>query len=138
MYMVVAHTSIFVAVCLFAAENVELLLPLVVEYDIAILLKECDQYFMEKLKSSTNSEDFVEYLLLAQRYRMSLAYDLSVSHLARLPLKAMKNIEGTPDISSSTMSDILAKRVELLETDPSADKGPSIPVSHCNTVKSLI
>ena len=114
---------------MFSDQSVELLLPLVCHYDIDKLLKECDQYLMDKLKISGQPESYVKYLLLADRYMLADTLEYTVDQLSRLTTDELKRIKRCDDIKSNTMYQIMHKRIQLLESRTRASEKEALPVS---------
>ena len=118
-------------------ENVEMILKLAHEYNIKKLLEECDRHMYEQLGSSSRDEDFMKYLMLAQRYRLSDVKGIAIEHLSRQTKNELERLDDSMGVSSSTMAEIFKKRLELFESGSLVPRNTKLPVSDVIMVKTL-
>ena len=107
----------------------EVLLQLACDYDIKELHKECDRYVTNKLKMSTEHEDCLQYLILAERFNLSNAFGHAVDLLSQLTMAELTSFEHLDDIKSSTLCQIMRKHVKKFQPQKYSCGHASFPVS---------
>ena len=98
-----------------SADTVELLLPLAEKLSVTKLQAECETMLIGKFQSLKNDVDRMKYLLLAQSYTLPSLYDVCVNQLGHVPLGKLKKWRGFQEVSLTTMSDLMACRLQLME-----------------------
>ncbi|XP_041360231.1 speckle-type POZ protein-like [Gigantopelta aegis] len=103
-------------------KNVDIIVPLVDEYQVIHLKKKCD-CFLEKTITQLveNKKDgfrgkLVHYLQLANKYNLIRTYKKAVESIASQPFKYMKPELNKAKISDQLKLEILTLRVEGLES----------------------
>ena len=99
-----------------SADTVELLLPLAEKFSVTKLQAECETMLIGKFQSLKTDVDRMKYLLLAQSYTLPSLYDVCVNQLGHVPMGKLKKWRGFQEVSLTTMSDLMACRLQLMES----------------------
>ena len=97
--------------------NIESLLQLAIEYEIATLRTHCRNYILRQMQDpSCKSENMVIYMLLAEEGGFEPLYELGVDRIARLRPEQFSAAREKLLVEKKASADVFKHRLEFIET----------------------
>ena len=111
------------------------------KFSITKLQEECEAALIVKFQTLKTDEERLKYLILAQSYSLPGLYDVCVNQLSNVPLEKLKKIQRFTEVTLNTMSDLMACRLQLLETcnkqEKDANSVSTATISQISTYLSI-